>query len=182
MGARKHAMNPNPEVPLQQKSWFGRNWGWVLAAAVGLPIMCCGGFGAFTYFTAKKMVESSAVYVDVMARTAMDSRIADALGEPVQPGLPSNSSVKESGDTGTAELVIPFTGQKGSATLYANATKQGGRWDYSRLEMVLADGTSIDLTKAPAMEEPPEDAAPPADEPAPTDDAPADDAPEPATE
>ncbi len=52
------------------------------------------------------------------------------------------------GGSGEADLAIPISGPKGKATIYAVATKSGGKWTYSKLTVqVVGGGDEIDLNE-----------------------------------
>lgn len=50
-------MTPNPEGPMQQPSWFSRNWKWLLPVGCVLPMMCCGVFGLGAYLAVSKIIQ-----------------------------------------------------------------------------------------------------------------------------
>ncbi len=58
------------------------------------------------------------------------------------------------GASGQADIAIPISGPKGKATIYAVATKSGGKWTYSKLTVqVVGGGDEIDLNEGVESEE-----------------------------
>lgn len=165
-------MNPQPGVPVQQQQpgWFSRNWKWLVGLGCLLPIMCCGIFGAVTYFTVTKVIQNSGVYAKAVPMAITDPDVVAALGAPVAPGMMLQGSVNETNGRGTADLSIPLEGSKAKGTLKINATKPSSNadWEFQVLE-VEAGGKTINLLKgggAPPMKGAPPDDAPPDEEPA----------------
>jgi hypothetical protein len=67
------------------------------------------------------------------------------LGTPIRPGFPWGR-ISTAGDSGHAELSFSATGPKAHGTVYVDATKSGGRWQLTRLDLVVADsGRRLDL-------------------------------------
>ncbi len=188
-------MNPQPMQPgqhlqqAQEPSWFSRNWKWLLALGCLVPTLCCGGFGLVTWFGVQKVIKEGPVYAESLAKAVIHPEVAKALGEPVKPGGMVSGNVSDNGGSGTASLKVPLEGPKGKGTLYVEASKSAGQWNYTKMEVELADGKRIDLlagapqgqgpspfddiapdaVKLPGDDEP---LLPQGDEPAPADDAP----------
>ena len=91
-------------------------------------------------------LKQSDAYKEALAAVRADSAAVEALGGPIEPGFFLAGSVHVSGPSGEAELSIPLHGPRGKGTLYLEATKRAGRWEYSLLELAV-DGTEkrIDL-------------------------------------
>ncbi len=98
---------------------------------------------------------------EALARARAEPELVAALGEPITAGLLTSGSIQLDNASGSADLSIPLSGPKGSATLYLVATKDAGQWHYTTLAVELADGgRRIDLAPATAAL-PPVEAAPP---------------------
>jgi hypothetical protein len=129
-----------------QRSWWNRNWKWVVPVGCLTPIICCGGFVGVIVTIAFGAIKSSDVYKDSVHRATADARVIELLGDPIEPGLLAGGNINIQNDTGNANLAIPLSGPKGSATLRVIAEKKGGQWHPSTLEVESADGsTNIDL-------------------------------------
>lgn len=166
--------------PAQQPGWFSRNWKWVAALGCLLPMTCCGIFGAATYFGVRKVIEGTPVFAEAIEKANANAEVTGALGSPVTPGFMLQGSVKQSGNTGTADFTIPLEGPKGKGSLEVSATLHGSAWTFQTLNADVG-GKTVDLLAgegvqpklpgggAPAVDD--DDAPPPDpdDEPLPDD-------------
>lgn len=82
---------------------------------------------------------SSPVYIEALKAAQADSRVVQALGDPIQPGWLVTGSLEEQGISGDASLVIPISGSRKSGRLYASARKGNGVWQFYTLA-VQVDG------------------------------------------
>lgn len=172
-------MNPNPEGPPQPKSWFSRNWKWLVPVGCVLPMLCCISFAAVTYFGASKMIEGSPAFVTALGKAANNDEVKATLGTPLKPGLGLNGEVKDSNGEGLANFTIPLEGPKGSGTLRVKGTSHDGQWTFDLMQ-VETGGKVIDLMvdERPVLQpkkghepsdEPPADQLPPDDDGEPAD-------------
>ena len=93
-------------------------------------------------------MKSSDAYKLAVARAKADPRVTAALGTPISEGMFLSGNTNVNGATGEANLAIPISGPKGKATIYAVATKSGGKWTYSKLTVqVDGGGDEIDLNQ-----------------------------------
>ena len=91
---------------------------------------------------------SSPVYIQAVNATKNDSRVVQALGEPIQPGWFITGSIEEQGISGDANLVIPISGSRKNGTLYASAREGNGVWQFYTLA-VRVDGDNELITLNP---------------------------------
>jgi hypothetical protein len=132
------------------RTWWSRNWKWVIPVGCLTPaVLCCGG-GGLILTSVLGALKSSEVYTDALARAKANEEVRTLLGEPIEAGFWVSGSVEVGGTSGKADLSIPVSGPKGSATLHVVATKAGGKWVYSTLEVVpQGSGATIDLRPPP---------------------------------
>lgn len=78
-------------------------------------------------------IKSSDAYTGALARAEAAPAVVAALGTPLKPGWLVTGNIHISGPTGLAELAIPVTGPKGRATIYVEATKHLGDWQFDHL-------------------------------------------------
>jgi len=101
------------------------------------------GLFVFGIFGALK---SSEVYQQAVAKAQASEEVQSAIGEPIVAGTFVSGSIEVSGASGNADLAIPISGPKGSATVYAVAKKSAGRWSYTTLEVEVKGAAGrIDL-------------------------------------
>jgi len=135
---------PQPGAP--PASWLSRHWGKTLVLG------CLGLFLLFAAFISLIMVvafgamKSSDVYKQAVARAKANPAVVQKLGIPIEEGFFVSGNVETSPGRGEAKLTIPISGPKGSATIYADASKRGGGWEFSVLEVVIeGEAQKIDL-------------------------------------
>ena len=138
-----------PRVPLsrpQESNWFGRNWKWAVpVGCLGILIAGCV-FVVLLVSVVFGFIKSSDAYTEAVSRAQASPAVAEALGTPIEPGFFVTGNINVSGSSGQADLAIPISGPKGSATLYAQATKSAGQWSYSLLQVsVSATDEQINL-------------------------------------
>lgn len=107
---------------------------------LGLSLLCCGGFLG----TIMGSIKQSGAYTDGLELALSDARVQDALGEPIEAGWMVSGSVNVSGGSGEADLSVPLEGSKGEGTLYLEADKSAGSWDFE-VAKVQVEGGTIDL-------------------------------------
>ncbi len=134
---------PYPGQP-PQKGWFGRNWLWFLPVGclslLALIALFVGGIVFFVF----GVLKSSDVYKTAVAQAKANPRVTAALGTPISEGTVLSGSINTSGDTGNANLNIPISGPKGKGTIFVTASKSGGIWYYSKMN-VHVDGTGEEI-------------------------------------
>ena len=114
-------------------NWWSRNWKWfvpvgclstLLLFAAGVALLLSFVFG---------MMKSTDVYSQALQRAKADPQVMAALGSPIADGYFTSGSIQETGPSGSAELSIPISGPKGSATIYLEARKSTGQWSFNKL-------------------------------------------------
>lgn len=133
----------------QQKSWLGRNWKWLVpTGCLGLILIVVIFVVAIVMLVFGAM-KSSDVYQEAVRRAKADDAVVRELGTPVEAGWMVSGSVNVENDGGEADLKIPVSGPNKSGTIYAEATRKGGAWQYSVLEVEVEGGAErIDLLKS----------------------------------
>jgi hypothetical protein len=91
-----------------------------------------------------------------LARAKEDQRVTTALGTPIRDGMVPSGSTKVNGPQGDANIAIPISGPKGKATIYADAAKSSGEWTFSKLEVKIDNGETIDLNESAKARSAPE--------------------------
>ncbi len=107
--------------------------------AVALCVLLIVGGAAGIIGAVFGSIKSSDVYQGALTAAMEDAEVINALGEPVKAGLIPSGSISVENTSGEASLSIPISGPKGKGTLYVEATKSAGSWDYTVLE-VAVDG------------------------------------------
>lgn len=139
----------------KKKSWWGRNWIWMVSVGCLGMIVIVVGLLAVLIGIGLKIVKSSTPYVQAVAAAKADPRVIAALGSPINEGWFFNGNVTESSNwssgagstsSGSANLKISIHGPKGEGTIHVVGTMSGGKWVFSILSVTIkATGQSIDL-------------------------------------
>ena len=132
-------------------SWWGRNWRWVVPIGCLIPTFGCCGLGVIALFVGGITggilggMKSSDAYKEAVAKAKGNEAVQAALGLPIEEGFFVTGNIHVNGPNGKANLAIPISGPKGSATVFAIADKQAGRWTFSTLEVAVDGGNRINL-------------------------------------
>ena len=126
---------PPPPAGELKRGWWSRNWKWfVPVGCIGFIALLLIGIAAIVgvVFGA---IKSSDVYREALQRAQNHPEVQAALGTPIEAGWWMTGQMDVNNDTGSANLSIPISGPKGKGSVHVVATKQGGSWIYSRLDV-----------------------------------------------
>ncbi len=133
-------------VEQQQRSWWSRNWKWVLPVGCLTPVLVCGGCVAVILTAAFGTIKSSTPYQDSLAAVRNSPQAQAALGVPIEPGFLVTGEIEATGASGHADIGYSVSGPQGSGTVYAVADKSAGEWTFSTLVLELKEtGERLDL-------------------------------------
>ena len=119
----------------ERRGWWSRNWKWfvpvgclsmIAAVAVVIVLIVTLVFGA---------LKSSDIYKQALEKAKANPTVISELGEPIEDGWIVSGSISVNGSSGEADIAIPISGPKKSATIYAVGRKSAGEWKFSRLEV-----------------------------------------------
>jgi len=94
---------------------------------------------------------SSDVYKQAMAEAAANEQVHAQIGNPIKADWLISGELKVSNDTGSANLAIPISGSRGRGTIRAVASKSGGVWRFSCLQVVVEGHRSVIDLLPPAL-------------------------------
>jgi hypothetical protein len=135
------------------QNWWSRNWKWLIPVGCLGSLVVCVGFVLLLVVIVFGAIKRSDAYTEGLARARASAEVKNLLGEPIEPGW-LTGKIEVEGASGKADLAIPLSGPKGTATLYVVATKEAGKWEYSVLEVAPhAGGPRIKLSAPPALPE-----------------------------
>lgn len=128
-----------PPYPLSyapvKKSWLDRNARWKIPLGCLLVIVLLGAFVAIIFTVVEGSFRKSAVYKEALARAERDPQVASRIGVPLWPSRVLQGEIHVSGSSGTAHMTIPVTGPRGKATIYLDARKAAGTWEFLTLQV-----------------------------------------------
>jgi hypothetical protein len=128
-----------PPYPLSyapvKKSWLDRHAGWKIPLGCLLAIVFLGAFVAIVFTVVEVSFRKSAVYQEALNRAERNPDVASRIGVPLRPGRVLQGKINVSGSSGTAQMAIPVTGPRGKATIYLDARKAAGNWEFLTLQV-----------------------------------------------
>lgn len=129
------------------KSWFSRNWIWVVPTGgcllfiIGVLVLAGG-----LVWGVSNMVSDSDTYQVAMEQAQNNQMVIDLLGEPIEKNGMTSANIQWNNGTKTSELGIPIKGPEGKAIIYVEGIARGEKWEYQVMEVYIADtDTTIDL-------------------------------------
>lgn len=149
-------MTPNPDAPVQQRSWFSKNWKWLVPVGCLVPFLCCGSFAGATYFGVGTMIKGSGAYKEAITLAEGDPEVQTSLGTPLTGGMAVTGNLKNETGNGTADFNVGISGPKGKGTLHVVGTSNRGRWQLFTVD-VETDSKTIHVIKeqdAPPLPDP----------------------------
>ncbi len=134
----------------KQKSWFARNWPWVL------PVGCCSGclilillfvFGIGTAIFGVVNTFIEATPIDEVTEIArQNNTVIELLGDDIESeGFP-NGNISMHNDDGEVDFSIRIVGSKGEGTLVVKGIRVDKKWVYEELYVLIKEtGEQINL-------------------------------------
>ena len=124
----------------KQKSWFGRNWPWVLPVGGCLAVILLFVFGVgAAIFGVSKMISGSAPYEYAVEMAKNDERVISFLGENIEPDGMMNGNISLNNNDGEADIIIPLKGSKGKGSVSVKGQKTDGEWYYEELYVTIKE-------------------------------------------
>ena len=137
---------PPPGMPSQRPSWWSRNWKWFVPAGCLTIILLFVAFIGGIVMIAFGSMKQADVYKEAVARAQSDPLVVQKLGSPIGPGMFLSGNINVNGTSGEAKLAIPIHGPKAKGTIYVEATKSAGKWNYALMQVAVeGEDTRIDL-------------------------------------
>jgi Cytochrome oxidase complex assembly protein 1 len=137
-------MMPEGEMA-PQRSWWSRNWKWVVPSGCLGLLLSCGCLGAVIFGVAFQSLRSAGVVVEAVAMAKQSPEVRQALGEEIKAGMLVSGSLQSSNDRGSADITIPLDGSKADGTLHVEAYKDGEEWKFTQLLVEVPGRPPIDL-------------------------------------
>ncbi len=120
-----------------QKSWFGKNWMWVLplGGCLTLALLLILGVGA-AFFGIKKVINDSTPYNYAVSLAQNNKDVINALGTPIKPAPLFNGVISVTDSESKAAVSVTLSGPKNKALLYLDAEKINDQWIFKELYVV----------------------------------------------
>lgn len=125
---------------VKQKSWFARNWPWVIPVGGCLTVILLFVFGVgAAIFGVSKALKSSTPYTYALEKATDNPEVIAALGQDIEPDGMFKGDISLKNNEGHADLKIPIEGEKGKGTLVVKGEKYNGDWDYEELYVIIKE-------------------------------------------
>jgi hypothetical protein len=133
-------------APPPRPNWWSRNWKWFVPAGCLTVILLFAAFVGGMVMLVFGSMKQADVYKEALARAQSDPAVAQKLGSPIEPGMFLSGNINVNGPSGEAKLAIPIHGLKAKGTIYVEATKSAGKWNYALMQVAVdGEDTRIDL-------------------------------------
>lgn len=133
-----------------KRSWWGRNWFWVVPVGCLLPILTCAGIITLIVTLVFGLLKSSYPYTDSLATLQSDQRVVSILGTPIDTDFFVMGQVQLNGSSGHADISYGVSGPLGSADVHVIASKSAGQWTYTQFTIDPdGPGQPIDMLTSP---------------------------------
>ncbi len=117
----------------RQRSWFARNWGWVLGGGCLTLIIIVGLFIGGIIYKVADVVKESETYNYAYAKTITNEKVIEFLGEPIEANGVGNTSYNYVNGKTSVDLSIPIKGPKDEGEIFVSAEKIYDEWTYKAL-------------------------------------------------
>ena len=125
---------------IQQKSWFHKNWMWLVPLGGCLTIVLLFVFGIGTLiFGAFNMLTNLTPYEYALDQAKNNSQVIELLGTPIDTDVIMQGNISLENDEGSADFKIPIEGPKGKASIIVKAQKNYGEWIYEELYVEIKE-------------------------------------------
>ena len=129
-----------------KKGCFGCSLALVIPMGCLTLLLVVAGIVAAIVFGVFGAMKSSDVYKQALARAQSSPTVIEAMGTPIEAGMFLSGNINVQNASGNADINIPISGPKGKAVIHAVATKEGGVWSFTTLNVTIqASGERIDL-------------------------------------
>jgi hypothetical protein len=122
-------------VQPRPKTWFERNWKWLVPLLIVVFLVVCGAFvGGVIYFV-ESALRSSYPYQSAVKRATESPAVAAKLGTPLHIGWFVSGNLGFNGSEGRASLDIPIAGPNGKGSIKVVGKKHANHWNFETLEL-----------------------------------------------
>ncbi len=132
------------EENTRRKSWFGRNWTWVVpvGGCLTVIVLFIAFFGAL-FVGVTKLMSDSQPYTDALDAATQNELVIEYLGEPIETHGMTSGSINYSNNGGEADLTIPIRGPKGEGVLRVEGEGRGENWTYETMNVYIEEADKV---------------------------------------
>jgi hypothetical protein len=121
---------------------------WIVASCLSFALVAISGalVAAVLFASVTGAARSTWAYGAGLELARTSPAVKTALGRPIAVGWLVHGSVRVSGSSGEASVVVPLGGPEGRGTLYIEAGMEDGEWRLTLVEFTSrTDGERTDL-------------------------------------
>jgi hypothetical protein len=126
-----------------RKSWLEQHPRSKIPLGCLTLIILVGMFVGLLMMVITTSFRSSDVYKQAMSQAAANEQVRAQIGDSIKADWLISGELKVSNETGSADLSIPISGSRGRGTIRAVASKSGGVWRFSCLQVVVEGHRSV---------------------------------------
>ena len=124
----------------KQKSWFSRNWPWVIPVGGCLAVILLFVFGVgAAVFGGMKMLKSSEPYEYAVEKASSDEELIAIIGEPIETDGVMQGSLNYKNGVSSADIRVPLKGPNGKASVSIKGEKTDDIWVYEVFYITIKD-------------------------------------------
>ncbi len=124
----------------KQKSWFGRNWPWVIPVGGCLTVILLFVFGiGAIFFGVSKVMKNSAPFEQAIQLVENNPEVREYLGSNIEVDGMFDGNISLNNDDGDIDLKAPIKGSKGKGILVIKGEKLDGEWTYENLYVLIKE-------------------------------------------
>ncbi len=127
-----------------QKSWWKRNWKWVVptGGCLGLIVLILI-FAGSLFFGITSLMADSDGYKTAMMRAKDNEQLVTLIGEPMETNGMTGGSINNSNGFKSVALTIPIKGPHGEATIRVEGEGVGDNWTYQVMNVYVDNEDTI---------------------------------------
>ena len=121
-----------------QKSWFGRNWPWLLPVGGCLIIIFLFVFGiGAAIFGGVKLLKNSEPFEYALETATNNEELIAIIGEPIETDGIMQGSLNCNNGRSSADITIPLKGPEGEASVTIVGEKLDEDWEYEEFYITI---------------------------------------------
>lgn len=123
-----------------QKSWFARNWPWVIPVGGCLAVILLFVFGVgAAIFGVTKVLKGSEPYEYAVKEASSNEDLIAIIGEPVETDGIMQGSINYNNGVSSADIRVPLKGPKGKASVSIKGEKRDEVWIYEAFYITIKE-------------------------------------------
>ena len=124
----------------KQKSWFGRNWPWIIPVGGCLTVILLFVFGiGAIFFGVSKVMKNSAPFEHAIQLAENNPEVVRYLGNNIETYGIFSGNVSLNNDDIDVDVKTSIKGTKGKGSLLIKGEKLDGEWTYEKLYVLIKD-------------------------------------------